>query len=68
MTLLIMTTLDTGNITYNAITLTDLTYKMTLLITVNKKHICNVAFINVISKVVIREVFYKHCYTVLTTG
>jgi hypothetical protein len=30
---------------------------MTLLITLNKKHICNVAFINVISKVVIRKVF-----------
>ncbi len=30
---------------------------MTLLLTVNKKHICNVAFINVISKVVISNVF-----------
>jgi hypothetical protein len=30
---------------------------MTLLITVSKKHKCNVAFINVISKVVITKVF-----------
>ena len=30
---------------------------MTLLITVNKKHICIVTFINVISKVVISKVF-----------
>ncbi len=30
---------------------------MTLLITVNTKHNCNVTFINVISKVIIGEVF-----------
>jgi hypothetical protein len=30
---------------------------MTLLITVNKKHICNFPFINIISKVVISKVF-----------
>ncbi len=35
----------------------DFTYKMTLLITVNKKHICNVTFINFMSKVITSEVF-----------
>ncbi len=30
---------------------------MTLLITVNKKHICNAEFINVTSKVIISKVF-----------
>jgi hypothetical protein len=30
---------------------------MTFLITVNKKHICNIEFINVISKVVLCKVF-----------
>jgi hypothetical protein len=30
---------------------------MTILITVNKKHICNVAFIDVLSKIIISKVF-----------
>jgi hypothetical protein len=34
---------------------------MTLLISVIKQHICNVAFINIISKVITSEVFYKYC-------
>ncbi len=45
--LLMMITLNTGEVTYN-----DITYKlfylcMTLLATVNKKHLCNVKFITV---------------------
>jgi hypothetical protein len=39
---------------------------MTLLITVNKKHISNVAFINVTSNAIIRNVirikYYKYCH------
>ncbi len=30
---------------------------MTLLITVNRKHLCNVTFMNILSKVVISKVF-----------
>jgi len=49
MTLLILTVLII------TLLITDFT-NMSLLITVNKKHICNVAFINVISKVLINIV------------
>ncbi len=54
-TLLIMTiliTLNTSNVSYNDITYNWFYFNMALLITVNKKQICNVAFINVISKVI----------------
>jgi hypothetical protein len=55
MTLLITTlliiTLNMGKITYHDITYNLFYLQITLLITVNKKHTCNVAFINVISKV-----------------
>ncbi len=36
---------------------------MTLLITVNITHLCNVTFINVISKVILCKVFYMYCYS-----
>jgi hypothetical protein len=59
-TSLIMTihiTLNTGDITYNGVTYNRFYLYMTLLIRVSTKHICNVALINVTSKVVIRRVF-----------
>ncbi len=37
---------------------------MTLLITVNKKRICNVAFISIISKIIISKAF-KYCPRVM---
>jgi hypothetical protein len=46
-----------GDITCNDITFHWFYLQMTLLITVNKKHICNVTFINVINKVSISKVF-----------
>ncbi len=39
-----------GAIVYNDITYNWFYLKITLLITVNKKHTCNVTFVNVISK------------------
>jgi hypothetical protein len=60
MTILIMTiltTLNMGDITCNDITFHWFYLQMTLLIKVNKKHICNVTFINVINKVSISKVF-----------
>ncbi len=60
MTLLIMAILiilNTGDTTYNDITLNWFYLQMTLLLTVNKKLVCHVAFIDVISKVIICEVF-----------
>ncbi len=51
-TLLIMQILKThnmGDIIYNDFTYNGFTYKITLLITGNKKHMCNVTFINVLS-------------------
>ena len=52
MTIIII--LNAGDITYNCL---YLQFIFTLLITVNKKQMCNVALINVISKVIISKVF-----------
>jgi hypothetical protein len=53
----ILKILNTGDITYNAITANLFYFKMIFLITVNNEHICNVAFINAISNVVTCKVF-----------
>ncbi len=42
---------NTADIASNELLINDFAYKMALLITVNRKHICNIAFINVKSKV-----------------
>jgi hypothetical protein len=52
----ILITLNTVTLLTEILLITDVTYKMTLLITVNK-NTCNVAFIKVISKVIISKVF-----------
>jgi hypothetical protein len=65
MTLLITTlhimekpiTLNTGDITYNDITYNFFYIQMTLLKTVNKKHICNVTLINAMIKDITSKVF-----------
>ncbi len=46
----ILITFDMGDNTYNDSTYILFYLQITLLITVNKKHTCNVAFIKVISK------------------
>ncbi len=58
----ILLTLNMGDITYNDVTYMDITYNrlhsyMTLLIIVNKKHLCNFTFISVIAKVVVSKSF-----------
>jgi hypothetical protein len=39
-----------------ALIITDFTYKMTLLITVIKKHVCNDTLSNVISEVLVKSI------------